>query len=107
MIGRFWFRDAPSDVEVVVELVGSTGVGHGLVHAPEHVLSQLRDHAIPVRAEDELMQLPIALAYAVLISTMSDAVMTISGDKRVWPIQWGQLLEGGQRFTSDSTAVSH
>lgn len=107
MIGQFWFRDAPSDVEVVVELYSGEGVGQGQVRAPEHVISQLRQQNIPVRSADELMQLPMALAYAVLISTLSDAVMTISGDKTAWPIQWGTLLEGQQRFTSGSREVSH
>lgn len=107
MIGRFWFREAPTDVEVVVELVTAEGIGHGLVHAPEHVISHLKNSHIPVRRADELMQLPIALAYAVLISTMSNTVMTISGDRRAWPVQWGPLLECQQRFTSGSKAVSH
>lgn len=107
MIGHFWFRDAAAEADIIVELIATGTSCSGRVRAPASVVAELVRQNLPVRAHDEVMDLPFALSYGVLLASMSKTNLTISGDRSAWPEDWGALLEGTLRFTMPPRVISH
>ncbi|PXA97533.1 hypothetical protein DMC47_13330 [Nostoc sp. 3335mG] len=91
MIARFWYANAPCDRHIALRLAWREGEATARVEAPpelEMFFAELR-----TRQNDEFMDLPIALSYAVLVAAKARRRLTITGDATVWPEEWGQLSE--------------
>lgn len=69
------------------------GQARARIVAPAWVIDALVDTHIEPRRDDEYLGLPIALSYGVLVAAVAGALFTISGDKSVWPQEWGELIE--------------
>lgn len=91
MIGQFWFSEAAPSEHVVLQLSWKNGSPEGTVISPPDVISSLERQEIPARSKDEAMQLGIALGYAVMVSSLSQTPLTLSGDCTAWPSVWGSL----------------
>lgn len=91
MIGQFWFAESDPGGHVILHLSWDSGEVQGTVGCPQSVVLSLQQRDIPVRAEDERMHLSFALGYAVMISTLSETPLTLTGDSSAWPSAWGSL----------------
>jgi len=93
MIGRFWYAEIPRDDHIAIRLVWRDGLALAKVEPPTGIADTLGDIGVMVRREDEFLDLPIAIGYAVLIAGLADTSLTFTGDVTVWPPKWGILLE--------------
>jgi hypothetical protein len=93
MIGRFVYMAGPPEGHIVLDLSYGARTAEARVYSPDHVAHLFQQHQIGMRYEDELMSLPIALSYAVLLAGLSDTALVVSGDRSAWPQEWGELLD--------------
>ena len=85
MIAEFWFRETVHKDHVALRLLWNNGTPQGSVISPPQVRDTLEQLHITARAEDEPMNLGIALGYAVTIATLSQTPLTLTGDCSAWP----------------------
>lgn|SRR5215217_3741023 len=101
MIGHFAFRQEGLPDHVIVEMLWASTGEAARVHASDDVVKALVELDIAVRPRDELMQLPFALSYAVLLSTLSGAPLHLAGDRTVLPTDWGTLFEANDHTSAE------
>ncbi|NGP19403.1 hypothetical protein [Devosia aurantiaca] len=93
MIGRFVYMAGAPAGYIVLQMVWRDNLPMARVRSPEIVVDRLRDDNMDVRREDEYMSLAVALGYGVLLAGLSGAGMVLSGDRSVWPDEWGELMD--------------
>lgn len=93
MIGHFVFMAGAPANHIVLHMGWNGDTPMARVSSPQDVVDRFKNEAMNVREDDEYMSLPIALSYAVLLSSLSDAGLIVSGDRSAWPVEWGQLLD--------------
>lgn len=93
MIGQFSYASEWPQGHVVLELAWEGGLPRARVVAPVWVVAALTGTQIAPRRADEYLGLPIALSYGVLVASVTGALFTVSGDKSVWPQEWGPLVD--------------
>lgn len=97
VIGQFSYAAEMPQDHVVLDLAWEGGQPRARVVAPAWVVQALVDTNIVPRPDDEYLGLPIALSYGVLVASVAGALFTVSGDKSVWPLEWGILIESHTR----------
>lgn len=105
MIGQFAFCASPSPDDVILEIAWDDAAATGRVISPAWVIGILRFNDVGVRRDDEFLALPIALSYAILVSAMAGAKLTLSGDFSAWPERWGILKD--RCSNSKEHVISH
>jgi hypothetical protein len=93
MIAQFWFAEEPPPTHISLQLTLIDGEPYGRVYAPPDVVSEMLERDMPARQEDEFIWLPLALGYAVTMSGITSAALTLTGDLTAWPQDWGILSE--------------
>lgn len=93
MIGRFSYATDVFADHVMLELMWDGLFAKGRVIAPSWVIEALEGSHISIRPDDELLALPIALSYAVLVTASCGAPLTLTGDRTAWPEEWGGLKD--------------
>lgn len=88
MIARWFFEENPSSGAVQIHLYWDTQRRRAATLAPPARLADLLDEIDRVG-----MDVPSALAAAVLVSARSEVDLRITGDKSVWQASWGTLEE--------------
>lgn len=91
MIGQFKYEHEPTEASVVLLLVWSDNEASGRVVMGQKSTDILEDLSYPVVPESEVMQLPFALSYGVIVTAITNGTFCISGDRSVWPSHWGKL----------------
>lgn len=93
MIGQFTYADDAPGSHVVLDLAWRGVDAVGRVAAPRWVVDILTHTMINAREHDEYMGLSLALSYGILVAAAAGAPLTITGDRTVWPAEWGRLLD--------------
>ncbi len=107
MLGQFWYGRAPSSDNVVLVLAWADGERRGKVVAPCWIEGHSFASSLLMQPSDELIGLPFALSYGVLIAASAGANLTVTGDASVWPEEWGILAEEPRHRTAVRAVKSH
>jgi hypothetical protein len=107
MLGQFWFERSPCDDSVVVVMDWVDGERRGKVLTPCWISEHPLASELLLEPSDELIGLPMALSYGVLLASTAGADLTISGDYSVWPQEWGQLAEDQRHRSFACVSISH
>ena len=100
MIGQFSFSCRPSTDHILLELKWRDGERVGRIRAPTEIIEAFGDE-FAMRADDEFVQLGVALGYGVTIASMTEIPLTLTGDRSAWPRQFGVLLPRGPSTSSN------